>query len=126
MNLVFCQFCKKNKISQGKPECKKCEKQKAIAIDENFKLCPICKSSHLYCEKSFNRTLGCLFMTIGAVLVPWTYGISLLVLSLFDYVLYKRVKDIVSCYKCKSEFRNIIKLRPSLKPFDHHIAELYE
>ena len=62
---------------------------------------------------------------IGAILVPWTYGISLLILSIIDYLLYRRIKDSVECYKCKSEFKNL-SITIEMEPFNHHIAELYE
>ena len=66
-----------------------------------------------------------MIILIGALLVPWTYGISLLLLSILDYFLYRRIKDSVECYKCKTEYKNI-DVPTSLQPFDHHVAELYE
>ncbi len=34
-------------------------------------------------------------------------------------------KDSVECYKCKSEFKDVL-VPDRLNPFDHHTAELYE
>ena len=79
----------------------------------------------VYKKKDFNQALGCMIILIGALLVPWTYGISLLLLSILDYFLYRRIKDSVECYKCKTEYKNI-DVPTSLQPFDHHVAELYE
>ena len=91
----------------------------------DFSFCPICESKHLYKKKDFNQALGCIIILIGALFVPWTYGLSLIFLSGLDYFLYRRIKDSVECYKCKTEFKNI-NVPTSLEPFDHHIAELYE
>ena len=91
----------------------------------DFVECPVCGCEHFYRKKDFNQAIGCIVILIGALLVPWTYGISLLVLSIVDYLLYRRVKDSVECYKCKSEFKDVL-VPDRLNPFDHHTAELYE
>jgi hypothetical protein len=72
--------------------------------------CPVCSCRHLYRQKDFNRALGCLIVVIGAVLVPWTYGLSLVVLSLVDLWLYHRLQVSVVCYKCDTVYRDA---RPS-------------
>jgi hypothetical protein len=47
-----------------------------------------------------------LIVAVGAVLVPWTYGLSLVFLSLVDFVLYLRLPLAVVCYKCDTVFRD--------------------
>jgi hypothetical protein len=56
-------------------------------------------------------------VAIGAALVPWTYGLSLIVLSLVDVVLYYRLSEAVVCYRCDTVYRDA---RPGerQKPFD--------
>ena len=68
--------------------------------------CPLCSCDHLYKQRDFNRGLGCLLVLIGAVLVPWTYGLSLIVLSLLDVWLYRRLSDTVVCYRCDTVYRD--------------------
>jgi hypothetical protein len=66
----------------------------------------ICGSPHLYGQKDVNRALGCLVVAVGAVLVPWTYGLSLVLLSLVDLALYLRLPLAVVCYRCDTVFRD--------------------
>ncbi len=95
------------------------------AIEKVFDLCPICQARQFYVQKDFNQALGCLVMLGGIVLVPWTYGLSLPVFALVDWVLYKKVSSVVICYKCLSEFRGFA-IPERLKPFMHHIGARYD
>ena len=63
---------------------------------------------------------------VGAIFVPFTFGLSLVALLILDYLLYKRVQEILVCYKCQAEFRNFGLIQGDINQFDHHIAELYE
>lgn len=80
-------------------------------------VCPLCGCRHLYRQRDFNRALGCLLVAVGAALVPWTYGLSLLALSLVDLVLYYRLSEAVVCYRCDTVFRDA-RPGPRQKPFD--------
>lgn len=91
----------------------------------DFSKCPHCECEHFYRQKDFNRAIGCLVILIGAVFVPQTYGLSLVIVAIADWILYRRVADMVVCYKCREEFINI-DIPEHITPFDHHIAELYE
>ena len=70
--------------------------------------CPLCGCAHLYRQRDFNRGLGCLLVAIGAVFVPWTFGLSLVVLSLVDLWLYYRLGEAVVCYRCDTVFRDAV------------------
>ena len=94
-------------------------------INQKSPKCPACGCKHLYKKKDFNQTLGCLIILVGAVFVPLTYGISLVALFLLDLLLYGKIKDSVECYKCKTEYKNIV-VPKNVMSFDHHIAEIYE
>jgi len=72
--------------------------------------CAICACKHLYQQKDVNRALGCAILLVGIVFVPWTYGLSLVALSLVDLVLYWRLPLNVVCYKCDTAYRDA---RPS-------------
>lgn len=72
--------------------------------------CLLCGCRHLYRQRDFNRAAGCLLVVIGAILVPWTYGLSFLVLALVDLVLYFRLPEAVVCYRCDTVYRDA---RPS-------------
>jgi uncharacterized CHY-type Zn-finger protein len=120
-----CEVCKKTQSFSNAVQCGECNNPALFENILDFKECPICGSKHLYRKKDFNQAIGCIIILIGALLVPWTYGLSLLILSFIDYLLYRRIKDSVECYKCKSEFKDVV-VPESLKPFDHHMAEQYE
>jgi hypothetical protein len=68
--------------------------------------CVLCGCRHLYRQRDFNRAIGCLVVLIGAALVPWTYGLSLIVLSLVDLALYYRLPESVVCYRCDTVYRD--------------------
>ncbi len=93
--------------------CPNCAAQRAVEAGgwradepERIRFCPLCGSRHLYRERDFNRALGCLLVVIGAALVPWTYGLSLILLSLVDLWLYRRLSLAVVCYRCDTLYRD--------------------
>ena len=87
--------------------------------------CPHCGCRQFYIDKDFNQIIGWIFLGIAILLVPLTYGLSLAVLALIDFLLRKKIKTIVVCYKCGAEFRDI-SIPPDLKPFMHHIGLKYD
>ena len=66
--------------------CANCSHQQLVAgggFDESgtlrdpLEVCLACGSDKLYSQKDFNRKLGLAIVIVGAVLSPWTYGLSL-------------------------------------------------
>jgi len=86
--------------------------------------CPVCGAGDLYRQKDFNRKLGIGILVIGIALAYFTYGISLVVVTLLDWWLFRRVKELGVCYQCGSQFRGgdlIQKLEPfNLVLHDHY------
>jgi hypothetical protein len=68
--------------------------------------CLLCDCRHLYRQRDVNRALGCLLVVLGAVLVPWTYGLSLVLLAGVDLWLYFRLGESVVCYRCDTVYRD--------------------
>lgn len=64
-------------------------------------------------------------MLIAIVLVPLTYGLSLAAFALVDFILRRRIKSMVVCYRCGAEFRGFTP-PAQLKPFMHHIGLKYD
>ena len=64
-------------------------------------------------------------MLIGILLVPLTYGLSLPIFFGIDWLLRKKIPDIIICYRCGGEFRGF-GIPSSFKEFMHHIGEKYE
>ena len=64
----------------------------AVAVEEphrQFRQCAVCSSTRLYRQRDFSRFLGLAVVVVGAVLVPFTYGLSLPVVFLIDLILYR-------------------------------------
>jgi hypothetical protein len=79
--------------------------------------CAACGHEELYFQKDFNRTTGVALVAIGAVFVPWTWGLSLLGVTILDYIVWRVVKDVIVCYECQAVHRGY-PANPALKPFD--------
>ncbi|HYI09952.1 MAG TPA: hypothetical protein VEK57_12910 [Thermoanaerobaculia bacterium] len=79
--------------------------------------CAACGHEELYFQKDFNRTTGIALVAVGAVFVPWTWGLSLLAVTVLDYIVWRVVKDVIVCYQCQAVHRGY-PANPGLKPFD--------
>jgi hypothetical protein len=85
--------------------------------DSLIERCAACGHDQLYFQKDFNRTTGIALVAVGAVFVPWTWGLSLLGVTILDYIVWRMVKDVIVCYRCQAVHRGYPP-NPSLKPFD--------
>jgi len=79
--------------------------------------CAACGHEHLYFQKDFNRRTGIALVVVGSIFVPWTYGLSLLAVTILDYIVWRIVKDVIVCYGCQAVHRGYPP-NPALKPFD--------
>ncbi|MDP2654206.1 MAG: hypothetical protein Q8Q08_09270 [Candidatus Omnitrophota bacterium] len=98
---------------------------RVASVKKIFERCPVCECRQFYRDKDFNQILGCLIMLFAVVLVPWTYGISLPVFALLDFLLRKRIPNMVVCYRCGTEFRGF-PVPEHFKGFLHHIGLKYD
>lgn len=125
---------KRNKVRSfeelSSVRCRKCGHEQSLPLSESFKntrvldQCPICQKKNFYIQRDFPQQAGCLVVLIGACLVPWTYGLSLAVVAVLDFILYKSLANITVCYHCLSKVRGS-KPNPHHKPFDHNLFEYY-
>ena len=97
--------------------CPECGVARAVADSgwsdhgiRQVEVCPLCGCKHLYRQRDVHRAWGCALVLIGAVLVPWTYGLSLVVLALVDLYLHRRLRDAVVCYRCDTVYRDAVPL----------------
>lgn len=86
--------------------------------------CPLCGAAHLYRRKDFNQKLGIGLIVLGVALAYFTYGISLLLVTLIDFFLFKRIKEVGVCYQCGALFRQS-SLIASLEPFNLQLFDYY-
>jgi len=92
--------------------CPNCGKARPVAsagwssAEARVDVCPLCGCRHLYRQRDVNRLLGCGLVVLGAIFVPWTFGLSLVVCGLVDLWLYRRLRDAVVCYRCDTVYRD--------------------
>jgi hypothetical protein len=79
--------------------------------------CAACGHAELYFQKDFNRRTGIALVVVGSIFVPWTYGLSLLGVTILDYIVWRIVKNVIVCYDCQAVHRGYPP-NPALKPFD--------
>jgi len=100
--------------------CEHCGAETSVIApppDALIERCAACGHAELYFQKDFNRTTGIALVAIGAVFVPWTWGLSLLGVTILDYIVWRVVKDVIVCYECQAVHRGY-PANPALKPFD--------
>jgi hypothetical protein len=102
----------------------KAEKFKAEDPNEILSVCRACGAKDLYLQKDFPRKIAIPIVILGIITVPWTYGFSLILVALIDFILYRTVAWMTVCYKCRAEYRGFAK-NPLHKEFDRHLDELY-
>jgi hypothetical protein len=89
----------------------------APAADRLIERCAACGGDELFAQKDFNRTTGIVLVVIGAIFVPWTFGLSLLAVTILDFVVYYLVHEVEVCYECQAVHRGYAR-NPAIKPFD--------
>ena len=122
-------------VSVGEAEvthrCASCGAPAVLRFSENLRargvadLCAVCGGEHFYVQKDFDQRVGCIVIAVGAALTPWTYGLSLAVCAVIDFLLYRALPDVAKCYVCKATYRGGER-NPAHQPFDLHLLEKYE
>lgn len=110
---------------QPLPQCPGCNTPWLDHLTEKLTdQCPMCGAAHLYRLRDFNRKLGVALVVIGVALAFFTYGLSLLVVTVLDWLLYKRVKEVASCYRCGVVFRDHPRIT-EIEPFNLELLDYY-
>ena len=97
--------------------CERCGTANDVVAPETVERCAACGHGELYFQKDFNRATGITLVVIGAILAPFTYFISLLLVTILDWTIWRLVKNVVVCYRCQAVHRGY-DVPPSVKPFD--------
>lgn len=108
-------------------ECRVCQHKQEAKFNEDHekgvvKDCPCCERKDFYSQKDFNRKIGVILFIIAAILSIWTYGISFIVLYIFDLLLFRKLNQIVICYKCNTIFRNVANIK-DIHGFNHEMND---
>ncbi len=108
-------------------DCDVCKHQVPVNFTQEHergvvKECPCCSRKDFYSQKDFNRKIGVILFIVAAILSIWTYGISLIVLYLFDLLLFRKLGNVVVCYKCQTIFRRAANAS-EVRGFDHEMND---
>jgi hypothetical protein len=114
-DLIRCGSCEEGIATMGR----------ACLPGEAPVACLVCGSPSLYWQKDFSQKIGCAIVAVGAVLVPWTYGLSLAVVALIDFIMYQMLPRVSVCYVCKARYLGIPP-HPEQRPYDLVTAQTYE
>jgi hypothetical protein len=116
----LCTHCEKRLAREtGEPAraCEHCGAENGVTAPPHIEQCAACGHTELYFQKDFNRRTGVALVVVGAIFVPWTWGLSLLGVTVLDYVVWRVVKDVVVCYQCQAVHRGYA-IPTFVKPFD--------
>ena len=100
--------------------CERCAAPNDVVAppaDAMIERCAACGHDQLYFQKDFNRTTGIALVVVGSIFVPWTYGLSLLGVTILDYIVWRLVKNVIVCYQCQAVHRGYAP-SAAIKPFD--------
>ena len=100
-------------------------KLQASSQHEKISVCSSCDSRDLYLQKDFPRKIAIPIVILGMIAVPFSYGISLIVVAVIDWLIFRRTQWMLVCYRCRSEYRGFTP-DPKFTEFDRHIGELYD
>ena len=117
-------------VTSSDEKCPHCKEKLFIHPTDEFSLdftlnqCPICGAGHLYKQKDFNRKIGVGILVIGILFAYFTYGISLLVVTVIDFCLYRYVGEVGCCYQCQAQYRGTESVK-KLEGFDLEMHDYY-
>ena len=124
MNVTFrCPHCHHTAHADFGPQqpdiaCPSCGANWTVPADactDQLRQCLICPSTELFIRKDFSQSLGVGIVVIGIVVssifwayhMPiWTYAV-LFTTALIDVVLYLTVGNVLQCYRCQAQYRNV-------------------
>jgi len=122
------------KSGEDKPDiaihCSSCAWKTELDVSESIQKdslidrCPVCDCEEFYIQNDLSQKIGCAIVIVGAIFVPWTYGLSLGVVALIDFILYKFLPRVTLCYRCKTIFRGF-KKNPNHLAFEMSTEEKY-
>ncbi len=127
-----CESCQKDNLKElSKPEdqlvCSHCGNGVNVHLSQNMQngskvdRCVLCGKIRFYVQKDFNPRLGLLIFGIGVVFSYHTYGLTLLIATIIDFILYKVLKTVTICYHCRAIYRGFEE-DPTHRGFDHNLA----
>ena len=108
--------------------CPRCGTRLPLDVSQSLRTdgivnrCCVCGNKYGYVQKDFNPAVGCVIVLVGIGFSYHTYGLSLVLCALLDFVVYQVVGMVTVCYQCDAEYRGFAK-HPHSHPFDMKVAE---
>jgi hypothetical protein len=114
------------------PACDRLTPLRPPEADGKLRACLVCGNGELYRKKDFPHALGMAILTVACLASAVTYALYyqwltwaiLIGSALFDGLLYLWVGDVVVCYRCGAQFRNLGSEK-KFAPFELGTAERY-
>ncbi|HLJ92980.1 MAG TPA: hypothetical protein VKU02_07295 [Gemmataceae bacterium] len=140
MNVCFacpsCGYRARHELASPREwQCPQCDQLVPLHFGESDHLlhaCVLCGNTELYKKKDFPHWLGLTILTVACLASiipywlyhPWITWTILIGSAVMDGMLYLWVGDVVVCYRCDAQYRD---LAPNAehKPFELGIAERY-
>ena len=127
-----CSNCDKDNLADlslaaGTIKCPHCSHATTPSLSTSMKKggkvdrCVVCDKIRFYVQKDFNPRLGIIIFAIGVIFSYHTYGLTLVVATLIDFILYKVLTTVTICYNCRAIYRGFEE-DPSHRGFDHNLA----
>ncbi|MCO6454881.1 MAG: hypothetical protein J5I93_06245 [Pirellulaceae bacterium] len=128
MNVTYacCQCHRTNRepLTDGSTQlrCVHCGYEQGIPAgairDGRLQRCVVCPSDDLFVRKDFSQRLGLLIILVGFIAssVAWFYYLQLVAFgilaatALIDVALYLLVGNLLQCYRCRAEYREVAEL----------------
>ena len=110
--------------------CKRCQtgiplRNQNPIQGNDLKNCALCNHDFFYGEKDFPKILRFTFLGIGIGLSFFTYGLSLLICGILDWILYRTLPMVRVCYQCQSEYRGFPE-KGNYEEFDPYKGVAYD
>lgn len=128
----ICSNCKKDILADLSENnetihCPNCSHKVPLRLTNSMKKggkvdrCAICGKIRFYVQKDFNPRLGLLIFAIGVIFSYHTYGLTLLIATIIDFILYKLLQTVTICYNCRAIYRGFEE-DSTHRGFDHNLA----
>lgn len=140
MNVLYachnCGFATRAEFDGETPavRCRHCDHEvelpRGTVADGQLERCVVCPSDELYVRKDFPQQVGVTIVFIGLAIscIPWYYHnwfgtfAVLFATALIDAALYAVKGNLLQCYRCHSQYRDVPGIDDHL-PFDLEVHE---
>ena len=142
MRIVFaCPACHRQNLAEVSSDtaavrCDSCSWQRPVSAENRSNqeptTCVVCGCGDIWRQKGFPPRVGVLCVVIGALISTffwnrmepvWSFGV-LLAVALLDGVLYFLLRDVLVCYRCRTQHRRAV-LDGRHEQFDLETHERY-